>query len=327
MKINFLELQIFTLIIILQSFYKISSLSSFDYPYSIILSNDNIFLIQKTGIDIYDKSLNKLNQIIEFSGEEEITEENFLKIAIKYNKEYILSVINDKMFIFNNEGKLLYKSEEKIDNNQTIYSYSLTFIQETNNTYDYVIGYFDGEYFLNLNLYRYDIETNNISLLYQYRKNSYKYQINNYYQTSIFEFTYEQKLLSCEYMLVYSILMFPNYMNLLVCFFNSNSTVGIVVYNIIDNYIDNIEIIQYQGLFNNTLFISSQNIDNVTNIASIKSELNNDRKQAIIWWNAEGDNQTRYFIYNLDYMINLYSLKIPNACINSKYEPRITLFN
>ena len=73
MKINFLELQIFTLIIILQSFYKISSLSSFDYPYSIILSNDNIFLIQKTGIDIYDISLNKLNQIFEFSGEDEIS--------------------------------------------------------------------------------------------------------------------------------------------------------------------------------------------------------------------------------------------------------------
>ena len=32
------------------------------------------------------------------------------------------------MFIFNNERKLLHKSEEKIDNNQAIYSYSLTFI-------------------------------------------------------------------------------------------------------------------------------------------------------------------------------------------------------
>ena len=329
-----------SLIILLQIFCKTNSSTSFDYPYSITLANDNIFLIQKTGIDIYDKSLNKLNQIIEFSGEEEITEENFLKIAIKYNKEYILSVINDKMFIFNNEGKLLYKSEEKIDNNQTIYSYSLTFIQETNNTYDYVIGYFDGEYFLNLNLYRYDIETNNISLLYKYRKNSYKYQINNYYQTGIFEFTYEQKLLSCEYMLVYSSLMSPNYMNLLVCFFNSNSTVGIVVYNIIDNYIDNIEIIQYQGLFNNTLFISSQNIDNVTNIASIKSELNNNRNLAIIWWNFKGNSQIRYFIYDLSYMVHLYktsslyynsiedlySWEIPNTCISREYELRINVF-
>ena len=106
-----------SLIILFQIFYKIRSSISFDYPYSITLANDNIFLIQKVGIDIYDKSLNKLNQIIEFSGEEEITEENFSKITIKYNKDYILSIINDKMFIFNNEGKLLYKSEEKLNGN------------------------------------------------------------------------------------------------------------------------------------------------------------------------------------------------------------------
>ena len=87
-----------SLIILLQIFYKISSIASFDYPYSITLANDNIFLIQKTGIDIYNKSLNMLNQIIKFSKEEEITEENFSKIVVKNNKEYILSIINDKLF-------------------------------------------------------------------------------------------------------------------------------------------------------------------------------------------------------------------------------------
>jgi len=101
------------LFILFQIVYKISSLSSFDYPYSITLSNDNIFLTQKTGIDIYDISLNKLYQIIKFSGEHKISEENFSTISIKYNKEYILSIINHKMFIFNNKGRLLYKSEEK----------------------------------------------------------------------------------------------------------------------------------------------------------------------------------------------------------------------
>ena len=116
---------------ILQIFYKISSRASFDYPYSFTLTNGNIFLIQKKGIDIYDKSLNKHNQIFEFSEEEEISEEKFEKIAIKYNKKYILSVISDKIFIFNNEGKLSYKSEEKINNNQIIYSYSLTFFNAT----------------------------------------------------------------------------------------------------------------------------------------------------------------------------------------------------
>ena len=109
---------------------------------------------------------------------------------------------------------------------------------------------------------------------------------------------------------------------------------------IIDNYIDNIEIIQYQGLFNNTLFISSQNIDNVTNIASIKSELNNNRNLAIIWWNFKGNSQIRYFIYDLSYMVHLYktsslyynsiedlySWEIPNTCISREYELRINVF-
>ena len=82
-----------SLIILLQIFYKISSVTLFDYPYSIILPNENIFLIQKTGIDIYDKSLNKLYQILEFSGEEEISEENFAKIAIKYNEKFIFKIL------------------------------------------------------------------------------------------------------------------------------------------------------------------------------------------------------------------------------------------
>ena len=188
-----------SLIILLQIFYKISSEKSFDYPYSITLANDNIFLIQKTGIDIYDKSLNLLNHIIEFSREEEMTEENFAKIAIKNNKEYILSIINDKLFIFNNGGKLLYNSEEKINNNQKIYSYSLTFIYTTNDACYYIIGYFDEDSYLNLYLYRYDNKKNKIALLSKYRENRYLYQITESYRDDFLNYT--QKLLSCENML------------------------------------------------------------------------------------------------------------------------------
>ena len=191
-----------SLVILLQIIYKISSKASFDYPYSITLPNNNIFLIQKAGIGIYDIFLNKISQIIEFSGKDEISEEKFSKIAIKYNTKYILSIINDEMFIFNNEGKLLYKSEEKINNNQIIYCYSLTFIHITNNTCDYVIGYFDENSYINLNIYRYDSEKNNIALLNNLKENNYTYKIYEYqYYSRIFKFSYKQKLLSCEYML------------------------------------------------------------------------------------------------------------------------------
>ena len=322
-----------SVVILFQIFYNISSTTSFRYPYSITLVSDNILLIQKTGIDIYDKSLNKLNQIIEFSGEDKITEENFSRIAIKYNNEYILSVINDKMFIFNNEGYLLYKSEEKINSNQTIYSYSLTFIHVTNNTCDYVIGYFDEDCFLNLYLYRYDIEINNITLLSKCKQNSYLHQITESYETGTIEFTYKQKLLSCEYM--YSNL-FSNDYNLLICFFNSDANVGIVAYNIIE-YKNN-EIVQFLGLHKDYIYILTQNIDNNKNITSIKSELNNHRNMAIVWWNFKDNNQTRYFIYDLEYTLfksnwkfnfnkeYLYSWKLLNTCINTEYEERINIF-
>jgi len=237
-----------SLIILLQIFYKINSETYFDYPHSIILTNENIFLIQKTGIDIYDKYFNKLNQIIEFSGEEEISEENFAKIAIKYNEKYILSIINDKLFIFNNEGNLLYK--EKINGNQKIYSYSLTFIYSTNDACYYVIGYFDENSYLNLYVYGYD-KKKNYTLLFDSYNN---------------QFNYKPKLLSCEYSRYISI------RNFLVCFFNLDPAIGIMVYNIIndecifafDDFIENhddykISINQY---LKNNLFILTEDIDN-----------------------------------------------------------------
>ena len=327
-----------SLIILLQIFSKVSSTTSLDYPYFITLANDNIFLIQKTGIDIYDQSLNKLYQIFEFSGKEEMTEENFLKIALKYNKEYILSVINDRMFIFNNEGHLLYISEEKINNNQIIYSYSLTFINEANNACDYVVGFFDENSYINIFMYRYDNEKNNIVLLSKYKEKRYRYE--NIYKYIEFEFTDKQKLLSCEYMYC-SGGGFLEERNLLICFFNSNENVGIVPFNIIEDDIYNkIEIIQYIGLFINSTFISTKNIDNNKNIASIKSELTNNRTLVIVWWNYKDINQTRYFVYDLAKMLyiykfgdlyydikeDLYSLEMPNTCIKNKYGERVNTF-
>jgi len=321
-----------SLIILLQIFYKISFAKSFDYPYSITLANDNIFLIQKTGIDIYDKSLNMSNQIIKFSKEEEITDENFAKIALKNNKDYILSIINDKFFIFNNEGKLLYKNETKINDNQIIYSYSLTLIYTTNEACYYIIGYFDENSYLNLFLYRYDNIKNKIALLSEYKGKNYLNQITESTKDNFLD--YNPKLLSCEYM-YYNV----QSKRFLVCFFNSGDTVRIMFYDINndifiyeDSYIENYKRdddykITLNTCFSKNLsFIPTENIDKNKYIVSIKTEISNDIKKAIIWWNLEGDNQTRYLIYSLYYMKDLYSSKMPNACINSKYEPRINVF-
>ena len=68
----------------------------------------------------------------------------------------------------------------------------------------------------------------------------------------------------------------------------------------IEDYNDDYTITLYSGFPKNTLFIPTQNIDKNKNITSIKTEINNNRKKAIIWWNFEGDNQTRYIIYNFE---------------------------
>ena len=143
------------------------------------------------------------------------------------------------------------------------------------------------------------------------------------YETSTIEFTSKQKLLSCEYL--YS-KFFANDYNLLICFFNSDSNVGIVAYNIIEYYN---EIVQFQGLHKDYIVLLTQNIDNSKNITSIKSELNYNRSLAIVWWTFKNDNQKRYFIYDLEYILlksnwkfntnkeYLYSWKLLNICILS----------
>jgi hypothetical protein len=95
------------LILLFFHIFQIVKSTSYDYPYYDTLPNDNIFLIHYTGIDIYNSSFKKIKQIFNFSGNEEMTEEIFSKIELKYDNECILSIINDKIYIFDNEGKFL----------------------------------------------------------------------------------------------------------------------------------------------------------------------------------------------------------------------------
>ena len=79
-------------------------------------------------------------------------------------------------------------------------------------------------------------------------------------------------------------------MDFLVCFFNYEANAGIVVF-FISKYN---EIVYYGKLNKDYIYISSQNIDNNKIITSIKSELNNNRNLAKVWWDLEDNYQTRY---------------------------------
>jgi len=145
-----------------------------------------------------------------------MTEEIFSKIELKYDNECILNIINDKIYIFNNEGKFLYKSKDKINNNQTIKNYALASIGLYNDIYKYAIGYFDDNGYLNLLLYSYNITENNNTLLNITRENQY--------HTEEGLKNYTNRELSCEYMSTkfstdITISGNDNYRDILICFF------------------------------------------------------------------------------------------------------------
>ena len=107
---------VFKLIIFFSIFDKYNLISSFQYPKAIKLLNENIFIIHKLGIDIYDSSITKkIKSIITFREEDIIKNYDiYNKITIsKFNEssyEYLFTIINDKIYIFNSEGEILYNS-------------------------------------------------------------------------------------------------------------------------------------------------------------------------------------------------------------------------
>jgi len=85
--------------------------------------------------------------------------------------------------------------------------------------------------------------------------------------------------------------------------------------------------IYFSQIYLKNRYIYSRNLYNTKNITSIKSEVNNNGTQAMIWWNYKNYNQTRYLIYNIsgrdqDY----YSFFVPNTCINEENRTRINIF-
>ena len=93
---------------------------SFKYPQAITIKDEKIFVIHQDGVTICDPTLEKeLKKEIIFEEQEKInTEAALSKVTILYEKQfddkYIISLINDYIYIFNNDGNLTYKSENNI---------------------------------------------------------------------------------------------------------------------------------------------------------------------------------------------------------------------
>ena len=222
-----------------------------------------------------------------------MTEEIFSKIELKYGNECILSIINDKIYIFNNEGKFLYKSEDKINNNQTIKNYALASLGLYNDTYKYVIGYFDDFAYLNLLLYRYNITENNNTLLNITREYKYYYQ-EDLYHGKYMNYTKGNKELSCEYMSTNFHDSNPkeyDYYYILSCFFFRSYQIGITNYKINNNKLTYIKYIPNSY----SHFIQLYNHQGPT---FIKSEINYNRRISFVWFHYSSDQRTYFTTYN-----------------------------
>ena len=123
---------------------------SFTNPLSIYLSNGNLFIIHKYGIEVCNKYLTEIikSQII-FEEEEFITTQKLSKVILsKFEDGYIISLINNKIYFFDEEGNFLYKSE-RIDKEKNPDYYNLNIKDK----YHFYIGFISED---KLNLYYYE---------------------------------------------------------------------------------------------------------------------------------------------------------------------------
>ena len=308
----FLNINLFPIFIFLHIISQVNSLLSYEYPHSVTLSNGNIFLIHQGGIDIYDSSFKQTEQILKFSDEEEMTKENFAKISLRYENEYILSIINDKIFIFDNEGKFLYKNNEKLTNNETIDNYALTSIGLYNDSYNYTVAFFDKKNNLNLLLYSYNIKENNNTLINSTK--DFYYIVGSGGAMELF--SRNKKGLSCEYMSYYSYYDYKFVDDLLVCFFSkfSSSCFGTTYYKICNNQINIYSL-------KNSVEPDMKCIDDEDNNQTyVRSEINYNRTLALVWYN-DGEFGTYFFTFNIT--LNKFARNNFIKCSNKTYGTKI----
>ena len=135
-------------------FSKIYTIS-FSYPNAVVtLKEGNIFIIHKFGICICDSSFTTIiKEIYTFQEEEQIiNEERMSKLEIlQFDNGYLICLIIDKIYIFNMNGDLEFKSSPLIV--VDISNFSLSSDKILNNCYYYLLGYI---YQSSLYLYYYE---------------------------------------------------------------------------------------------------------------------------------------------------------------------------
>ena len=142
MKSGCNEINIFLLYILIP-LGNAFNLLDFNYPSAIGLLNKNVFIVEKEGIFVYDEQLKNIIYSHPFQDPNDKidNEVKLSKVVIRFRENYIICLINRKIFFFDQEGKeLLLESETIIP--ETNYYYPdlipiVTLHEKINNYYYY----------------------------------------------------------------------------------------------------------------------------------------------------------------------------------------------
>ena len=289
------NIHIFLYIIFCIQIYKILSEISLRYPYSLYLSNGNIFVIHEKGITIYDHLMtNQIEDVITFSENDEIKTSDLSKLTTVFEDEYLFCIIKDKIYIFNDKGNILFHNNTSIIWDEMVPKYySLVVMKIEDNFYQYIILFI-----FNAILYQTQFQFNVTSKenLFIYNKRIYDF---DHYLS--YEYNYA---LSCQYMID------KDKNNLLVCFSLSYSGL---------NYV---KLIVEKSIIKIAPKFKPEVNEDVKDIKCIKSVANSSCSKALVsLYSSTGELKSFAFNINEEYFykININQYLNNNTCKDSYF--------
>ena len=269
--------EIFCFIIFITLINSANSYLAFKYPHAFKLNNRNIFVIHELGITICDETFTEsIDRVVTFSESEQINSDSALSKVTSVNADYyIICLINDKIYIFNEEGYFLRKSSNLITSLSVEY-YTLEYIAIQSDYLYFIIGFISD------------------AKLYLY---SYKYQISDktIYRFGALENTNYYNIknngLSCHFMKYLT--SSYEYTNLITCLYTA--TEGRIAFEFFDITTTSL----YKSSTKSKTAILTQR-----EVRYIKATIFNDRKKLLVGWITSG-RVPYYWMYDMILIIIL----------------------
>ena len=290
------------------SIYQVISVD-FQYPTAIGLPNGNIFIVEKNGIFVYDEQL--LNAIYNYPFEENEKIDDTNKLAntdIKFQNNYIICLINLKIYFFDCEGNKLLTTDKIIVDENISYPSITPIDLKIDNFYYYIIGYFlyeDNYYKIKLVSYKIDLLNNENVYLTE--------KIQNKFTSSTWgnDRPFANKGLSCEYMQHKN----KNQDNFFTCFFifEKDDTLSLSHYffEVKDN------------LITLSLKYNHEYVDNLNDVKDIKTITNSNRRNSIVCLLFSNENLECHFF---NYPKSIWKSGHFYQCISTRFNCRNELY-